>query len=343
VTPLSLLGAALLMVLQPTAPSSPPAAPVLARTIALPGVQRRIDHFAYDREGQRLFIAALGNDSIEVVDLAKGERVKSIHGLKEPQGVAFVAAQKTVAVACAGDGSLRLFDATTLEEKARVTAGEDADNLRLDEKAGVLWVGVGDGAASSYDAATLKKKTQVPLKGHPESFQLEAPGPRMFVNVPGGFVGGGGMVVAADRDAGKVTATVELKEAGRNFPMALDSAAKRLYVGCRRPARLLALDTETLAVVGKAECVGDADDVFVDGHRVYVIGGDGAVDVFENKGDVLTRVASVKTENGARTGLLAPDRHVLYVAVPVRSGHAAEVREYHLGAPDDKAGEKSEP
>src|SRR5207253_571552 len=99
--------------------------------------------------------------------------------------------------------------------------------------------------------------------------------PRVFINVPGGFVGGGGAVVVADRSSGRVTATVELKEAGRNFPMVLDAARKRLYIGCRRPARLLALDTEALAVVAKSDCVGDADEVFVDGDsgRVFVVGG----------------------------------------------------------------------
>ncbi len=181
---------------------------------------------------------------------------------------------------------------------------------------------------AGFDATTLKKKTEVPLKGHPESFQLDSAGSRMYVNVPGGFLGGGGMVVAADRETGKVTVTVELKEAGQNFPSwRWIAPVSRLYVGCpARPARLLALDTQTLAMVANAECVGDADDVFVDGARVYVIGGDGAVDVFESKSAALTRVASVKTESGARTGLLAPDRHLPYVAVPARSGHAAEVR-----------------
>jgi DNA-binding beta-propeller fold protein YncE len=313
------------------------------RSIVLPGVEGRIDHMACDPAAERLYIAALGNGSLEVVDLAKGEQVKSVRGLKEPQGVAFIAAQKTVAVACGGDGTLRLFDAATLEEKAHASAGEDADNVRLDEKAGVLWVGVGDGAVAGFEASTLQKKGEVPLRGHPESFQLDPAGPRLFVNVPSGFVGGGGMLAAGDRDTGKVTKTVELKDAGRNFPMALDSPNKRLYVGCRRPACLLVMDSETLAVVGKTECIGDADEVFVDGGRVYAVGGDGAIDVFETKGAALTRVASVKTESGARTGLLVPERHALYVAVPARSGHAAEVREYRLAAAEEKPSERSKP
>ena len=76
--------------------------------------------------------------------------------------------------------------------------------------------------------------------------------------------------------------------------------------------------------------------------RVFVIGGDGAVNLFESKDGALKQVASVKTESGARTGLLVPERHALYVAVPARRGHAAELREYSLAAPG-KEPERSKP
>jgi DNA-binding beta-propeller fold protein YncE len=326
--PMLALAAALLL-------SAPPQEPLtLARTIPLAGVEGRIDHIVADAKGEHLYIAALGNGSLEVVDLEKGERTKSVKGLKEPQGVAFVSSSNAVAVACGGDGSLHLYDAGTLEEKAKTQAGEDADNARFDEKNNLIWVGIADGALAVFDAKTLEKKHEVALKGHPESFQLEAAGSRVFANVPGGFVGGGGAIAVIDRDTLKVTETWALKDAGRNFAMALDRKSKRLYVPCRRPARLLAISTETGAVEAQAECIGDTDDVFIDDQgRILVIGGDGAIDVFEAKDKSLTRTASVKTQSGARTGLLVPQRHALYVAVPARSGHPAELREYKLEEP----------
>src|SRR5216117_1751829 len=53
----------------------------LKQTIALPGVEGRIDHFALDASGERLFVCALGNNTVEVLDLRKGERIRSITGL----------------------------------------------------------------------------------------------------------------------------------------------------------------------------------------------------------------------------------------------------------------------
>ena len=62
----------------------------LKQTIALPGVEGRIDHFAFDPAGDRLFVCALGNNTVEVLDLRKGDRVHSITSLGAPQGVAYV-------------------------------------------------------------------------------------------------------------------------------------------------------------------------------------------------------------------------------------------------------------
>jgi Cytochrome D1 heme domain len=314
-----------------TVQDSPSPGPVLKRSIPLEAVSGRIDHLAFDPQDNRLFIAALENGSLEVVDLEKGERVKSVTGLKEPQGVVYVPATGQAVVSCGGDGTIRAFDALTLEEKQRVNLGEDADNVRLSADGQTIAVGYGDGALALLDARTLKKSAEVKLSGHPEAFALDAA--RAFVNVPGGVVGGGGEVAVVDLSSHKVSQTWKPKEAGRNFPMAFDAKNKRLYAGCRRPARLLVIDTDTGNVIASPECVGDADEVFLDPKtgQILVIGGDGFLDVFESKDQhSYAKLASVKTPAGARTGLLIPERRAVYVAVPKRAGQRAEVREYAL-------------
>src|SRR6478736_2136430 len=62
----------------------------LKHTIPLPGVEGRIDHLSVDAAGERLFVCALGNNTVEVIDLRKGERVHSISGLGAPQGIAYI-------------------------------------------------------------------------------------------------------------------------------------------------------------------------------------------------------------------------------------------------------------
>src|SRR5690348_18052911 len=92
-------------------PSARATSPPLSegQVIPLPGVERRIDHFAVDPAGSRLFVAALGNGTLEVLDIAAGKRITSIPGLKEPQGVAYLPSVHRVVVAMRGGGA-KAFD-----------------------------------------------------------------------------------------------------------------------------------------------------------------------------------------------------------------------------------------
>src|SRR5436190_394005 len=85
----------------------------LEKTIPLPKVEGRIDHLAIDLKTNRVFTAALGNNTVEIVDLTKGERIQSISGLDEPQGIAFVPETNQIVVASGGDGSCRFYDGET--------------------------------------------------------------------------------------------------------------------------------------------------------------------------------------------------------------------------------------
>src|SRR5262245_20091760 len=88
------------------------AAPLkLVQTIPLADVKGRFDHFALDVKGRRLFVAALGNDTVEVLDLSGGKRAHTINGLRKPQGVAYLPEANQLVVASGGDGTCRLYDA----------------------------------------------------------------------------------------------------------------------------------------------------------------------------------------------------------------------------------------
>src|SRR5436189_5568988 len=63
---------------------------VLEAKIPLGEVSGRIDHLAIDVKRQRLFVAEVGNNSLGVLDLAAGKVLRTIAGLSEPQGVAYV-------------------------------------------------------------------------------------------------------------------------------------------------------------------------------------------------------------------------------------------------------------
>lgn len=298
----------------------------LAQTIALPNVEGRIDHLAVDLQSQRLFLAALGNNTLEVIDLKAGRVIHSIKGLREPQGVAFIPEANAVYVANGGDGNCEAFAADSLAPLRRVKFSDDADNLRYDAATKLLYVGYGDGALGVFEALTGKIAGNVALPAHPEAFALEQAGARIFVNVPKAK-----QIAVVDRQKRAVVAHWPITQAAANYPMALDEAQHRLFVGCRQPARLLVLDTESGKLVAQVECAGDTDDVFYDAKnkRVYVSGGEGFISVLAQlDADQYQPVAKIPTAPGARTSLFVPALGRLYLAVPHRGGQAAEVRVY---------------
>lgn len=304
------------------AAQSPPL--VLVQSIDLAGVEGRIDHLSIDPDRKRLFLAALGNNSVEVVDLVAGTRGRSLGGFHEPQGIQVVSERKAIAVANGQSGALQIVDAVTLQATMTVPLSEDADNVRYDRASKRLYVGHGSGAIAVVDSTDWRVLGTIPLAGHPESFQLESAGPRAFVNVPDA-----GHVAVLDRQAMKVLTTWPVVGARSNFPMALDESSHRLYVGCRRPARVLIFDTTGGKIVGSADIVGDTDDLFLDSarKRLYVSGGEGFLDVLQQRDpDHLTRVAHIPTAAGARTSLFVKDQNRLYLAVPHRGVQKAEIR-----------------
>jgi hypothetical protein len=311
------------------AQSSPALRQVAA--IPLPGVTGRIDHLAFDPSRQRLFVAALGHGTVEVLDTATNAHVRSLTGFHEPQGIAPVPDLGAVAIANGGTGTLHLVDAQTFATRWTTNIGGDADNVRYDAAAKRLYVAA-VGGLYAVDPAAGKTSGRLPIDGHPESFQLETVGTRVYANLPGLL---SSQVIAGDRRSMAVTARWPAQDCGGNYPMALDEPTARLFIGCRRPTKLAIVDTKSGSFVASADIVGDTDDLFYDEarRRLYVIGGEGFIDVLGRDGDRLQRVGRVGTRAGARTGLWVASQSRLYVAVPERSGASAEVRVFEAESP----------
>lgn len=299
----------------------------LERTIPLPGVEGRIDHLSADVTNHRVFISALGNGTVEVVDLNGGQRIGEIKGLKEPQGVLYVPQHESLYVATGGDGMVRRYNGKALAPAGSISLGDDADNLRFDRKTDKVVVGYGSGAIA-FLPLDLSGKAEVRLPVHPESFQFNSGGNQLLVNLPND-----GSIALIDAPQLRVTSKWTHLGARANFPMAVELSSDRFFVACRRPAQLLELNQRSGSVTQRTNTVGDADDLFYDPARgrIYVIGGEGYVDVVEApKNGKLHSIAHVSTSPGARTGLLVPAWDKLLVAAPHRGDEPARLLVYAL-------------
>lgn len=284
----------------------------LERTIEMPEVQGRIDHMSLDTKGERLFVSALGNGSVEVLDVKAGTRIKSIGQMPQPQGVLYVPETNWLYVANDADGSVRIFDAGSYRMLKKLEYGDDADNLRYDPLYHRIFVGYGSGALGEIDGKG-DKVGEIALDAHPESFQLETNSPRTYVNLPNSR-----KIAVLDRERRTVLSTWKTDLAFANYPMALNESEHRLFVVTREPARLLVFDTTTGKIIQELAAVGDCDDVFYDSRRkrIYASGGEGAIFVFTEKDpDHYAEEGRVSTRKGARTSFFSPELDRLFLAV----------------------------
>lgn len=230
-------------------------------------------------------------------------------------------------------GKLYVYDGTTFDLITTIDFHGDADNLRYDPAEKRVYVGYGDdedAAIGMVDATTNKRLDEEFKTGaHPESFQLETSGPNIYVNLPDLK-----QIAAINRKTHAISRWA--LSLGANFPMALDESAHRLFIASRAPARIGVFDTESGKLVTALPCAQDADDLYYDSarKRIYVTGGEGYISVFQQKdADHYEALAKVPSSLGARTSgyfgkLGKKGFNRLYVAVPARANHGAEIRIY---------------
>lgn len=290
--------------------------PMIQRSV-IPNVEGRLGHLAMDPKSGRLYVAAQRAGSLEVLDASGMKIAQSIKDLPDPSGVVFMDDTRRLAVAC-GDGAVRVYKADdsgqlTLERSIQLRG--EADNLAYDAKAKRLWAGHGK-FVSWLDLDKDAPLGSTPMPDFPEGMVIEPGGSRLFVNIAKR-----GEIVVLDRETGKIAETWTLKDAKGNHPMAIDGAAKRLFVATNEPARFIALDTNGGKEVARLEIPGDADDLWYDapGKRVYAsAGGSGGkvAMILQETPDKYSLEHREDTMAGASTSLLLGDRRRLIVTAP---------------------------
>jgi DNA-binding beta-propeller fold protein YncE len=311
----------------------------LTQTIPIPNVNGRIDHMAIDTKDQKLFVAELENNSLDIVDLKAARRIHSISNnalLNEPQGEIFIPGLNRIFITNGQDGMIDIFDAKSFSFIKEIKLpSNDADNMRYDPNSKLVYVGYGEGALATINVTNYKVISDIRLSSHPESFQIEeqkrvtGQQQRIFVNVPSS-----NSIAVVSSEKHIVSTTWPIVNAKNNFPMALDEANHRLFVGTRDPPKLLVFDTNLGKVISILDIAKDPDDIFYDAakKRIYVSCGEGFINVFQQQEDAnhYNAIASVRTAQGARTSLLVPELNRFYLAVPHLGNQQPEILVYEI-------------
>lgn len=313
----------------------------------LPGYTGDFDHFEVDLKRNLLWLAAEDHGTLDVFDLKTGKMLKSHQGVVDtPHGILYLPEKNRLLITdSGGKGFPKLIDAISYKVTGSVKLpAPGADSMAFDPSRKRLWIVNGGRDAkmtttflSEIDPYTLQHFGDIKFDTDKvEAIAIEQKGNRMYVNVTGK-----GYMAVIDKDKRAVIATWPIKEAAQNAPLAFDEASRRLFVITRKPGKLIVLNADTGASVVSFKAPERCDQVFFDqaNRRIYVLGGEGYIGVFEQKdADHYEELARVPTAPGAKTGLLIPELKRLYVAVsPGEAKTGAAVLWFDVASADGKA------
>jgi len=298
----------------------------LVTSVDLPKYSGDFDHFAADLEGNRLFLAAEDHGTLEVFDLSTTKWLKTIKGFDTPHSILYLPASQKLFVTDGGEGMSKVLSAADLQVLQKVTLVPGADSLAYDPDAHRAYVVTGgkdvkmkESVVSVIDTIDFTKKADLKLdSAHVEGMALESRGNRMFINVTDH-----GEIYVVDRSTLKILSRWPLENAGENSPMVLDETNQRLFIVCRKPAKLVVFDTASGKQIGAWDTAGHADGMAFDParKRIYVPGAEGYIAVYQQKdADHYDLIAKVPSAPGAKTCLLVPELNRLYVAVSPGEG-----------------------
>ncbi|HEX3150171.1 MAG TPA: hypothetical protein VHR66_18990 [Gemmataceae bacterium] len=309
--------------------SAPAAELELVQTIQLKGKPGGLDHVALDAKRDRLFVANKTNSTLDVVDLKAGMMIRQIPNQTGVQGIAYAADVDRIYVGLGTNGLCNVFDGDSFKAVKTIKFADDCDNVRYHAKTQMVYVAHAEKSLGVISAKTNALKADIKLPASAEGFVLEEGRQLLYLSTPSPC-----QVVVIDTGKNEVVKTYPIKTAGGAHPIALDEAAHRVYVGCRKEPKVVIVDTESGKEVGDAAIPEDVDDLFVDvpRKRVLVSCGEGFIAVLKvTDADHLELVEKIPTAKGAKTCLYVPETGKLYLAVPRQEGkEGPEVRVFQV-------------
>lgn len=310
----------------------------VTKTVVLPGYHGDFDHFAVDRERGRILLAAEDHGTLEVFSLATGNHLRTVKGqIDTPHSILVRPGAPTIFLTDSGKSMSKILDANTYAQVKTAPLTVGADSAGYDPVTNTLYVVTG---GKDVDMKTASLEAVDPVTGvrrgivtfqdnHVEAMAMEKQGPRIFINLAQT-----NKIAVVDRRTMKTISVWPVQPAQQNAMVALDEGQHRLYVVCRSPAMVVAMNSDTGAVVSTQPAPMRADDVFYDAaaHRLYVPGGEGYLGIYDTSSpDHLSTIDKIPTAPGAKTGLLLPDKHELVLAAsPGDTANQAKVLFYNI-------------
>jgi DNA-binding beta-propeller fold protein YncE len=310
-----------------------PAPLKLIQTIPLPGVPGALDHMAIDVRGQRLFVPAEQHQTVEVIDLRAGKRIRTLSDVLWPSTIAYNPQTSEIFVTDRSGGSIKVFNGETYELVKTIELIPGPDNATYDPAtqifysiSGARWAGLPYTLIAIINTAT--KEHLGDIKVDSINIQAMAIEPstgakRMYADL----ADLNEIAVIDPQKRSVLTTWPTTPECQKPFASAVDSSHHRLFVGCRMyasqpdwwlPGRMIVMNTDTGKVIAQFPAVGGSDEMYFDAasQRIYLQGYEGIADVWkEVDPDHYVSIGRIQGGVHGKTSLLVSELRRYYVAV----------------------------
>ena len=295
---------------QPSASTTGDAGPYRVSQTFKIGGEGGWDYLTVDPEHKLLYVPR--STHTMVLDARTGKTVADIPGQKRNHGVAIVPDAGRGFITDGADGSVTVFDLRTYAELGKVKTAEDADGVIYDGASGKVLVVCGDAGvmipiSPKLDIASAKADPPVELGGKPEFLAADGHG-KAYINLVDKD-----QVAVVDTSTMKVLSKWPTTPGGSPVGMSMDTTRRRLFVGCRRPQKLVVMSADDGKVLADLPIGAGVDATKFDGDA-FASCGDGTLTVArETATGKFEVVQTVQTPRGARTMGIDSTSHTLYL------------------------------
>jgi DNA-binding beta-propeller fold protein YncE len=269
------------------------------------------DYLTVDPEHKLLFVPR--STHTMVIDAKTGKTVADIPGQKRNHGVALVPKAGCGFITDGSDASVAVFDLKTYAVLGKVKTAEDSDGVIYDPASGKVLVVCGDAGVMipiqpDLDVSTGRADAPVELGGKPEFLAADGHG-KAYINLVDKD-----QVAVVDTKTMKVLDKWSTAPGGSPVGMSIDLKKRRLFIGCRKPQKLIVMSADDGKVLADLPIGAGVDATKFDPDGdVFASCGDSTLTVARETGGKFEVAQTVQTPRGARTMGIDPTTHTLYL------------------------------
>ncbi len=261
------------------------------------GGEGGMDYITVDEKNHRLYVPR--STHTMVIDAESGKTIADIPGQKHNHGVALVPSTGRGFITD-GEGAVVIFDLKTNAVLGTLKAHPDADGIIYDESSGLVLVVSGDDGVlmtvkPDVDLRTGSMDADIPLGGKPEFLAADGAG-KAYINLEDKD-----QIAVVDLKARKVLAHWPVAPGGSPVGMAMDTKNRRLFIGCRKPQKMIVMSADDGKVIADLPIGAGVDATKFDGSQAFASTRDGHLAVVGEKAGKFEIAQTVTTAPGAKT------------------------------------------